>query len=148
MRSAYVSALPYEGRYICFQMTRNDARFRARFLQISHSFWASDVGRCKHSRWASLPVIIPLTGREITRSPADASIARHASRWLPPKCKTHKFSRTLLWPSSLEFEIWVGFGMQVANLSCYVPISTFVTLCDHDPPTVRTDEQTDDLRAA
>ena len=39
-------------------------------------------------------------------------------------------------------------GRQDTVLSCHLPISTFVALCDHNPPTLQTNGQTDVMLVA
>jgi len=73
-----------------------------------------------------------------TRSSTDDEIARNASHWMPPKCETSHFPMP-------RITIRVVFNLQIAKTpACHVicPFPLFVALCDHNPPTLRTDRQT------
>jgi len=58
----------------------------------------------------------------LTRNSADAEIARHASHWMPPKCKTPHFQCPLVFISIIRDHRILRCRQE---LSCYVPISTF-----------------------
>jgi len=51
-------------------------------------------------------------------TPADAEIARHASRWMLSRCKTPYFSITH-WSSSVKFGTQDRFGVQITKTPTY-----------------------------
>ena len=73
----------------------------------------------------------------VTRIPADAEVARHASRLKPPKCKTPHFPHALY---TAEFKItrYYDQGTQIAKTPIYPVMCQFplFVACDHNPPTL------------
>jgi len=59
-----------------------------------------------------------------------------------PKCKT-PYPSSLTWYNSGSQDITIRFGLGKQVADVMRPFSLFVALCDENPPTLRSDGQTD-----
>jgi len=120
------------------QSSRQSCQSRDTGLTALHVTWTSWIFslRCERLYWMNVLLFESCNHcneKNYTSSPADAEIARHVSRWMPPSAVTYDNNSSILHLSNLQLFIMLELCHGMKLFSCCRPLWTFSLIipCRH-----------------